>query len=293
MDADLFDAAFLASLRGLALRRRRRRAADLSGDRGVRERGGRVEFAGHRAYVAGDEIRDVDWAATARLGRPFVKEFEKEASDRLLVALDGSASMAAFGKWRVARRLAAAAGLLGLLGGARVDLHLLSGGTARRVATLRGRAATPSLLRALSALAAGGAADLARALAALPRPAGRGGLLVVVSDLLDGGDWARSLADRAGRGEEPVLLEVLAPEERHPASRGALVLSDPERPGEPALRVEVGDREAAAFAAETRRRVAEHAGLARRLRGTHVLARTEVEAAETVRGLVRANGGRR
>ncbi len=293
MEAGLFDAAFLASLRGLRLRRRRARAADRAGERAAGGRGGRVEFAGHRAYAPGDEIRSIDWAATARTGRLFVKEYEREAAERATVALDGSASMAAFGKWGAARRIAAGAGMLALLGGARVDLVLLQEGTARRLATLRGRGGMTRLLEALSGLEARGRTDLPRALAALPRPAGRGAVLVLVSDLLEEGDPGPALAARAARGEEPVLLEVLAPEERTPTGRGTLVLADPERPGEGPLRVAVGEREARAFAAEVRRRVEEHASLARRLRGTHLLARTEVPAGEVLRPLAATDRARR
>lgn len=292
MDPALFDAAFLASLRGLRLRRRRASAADRAGDRTARGRGGRVEFAGHRAYAPGDAIRSIDWNAAARTGRLFVKEFEREAADRVTLALDGSGSMACFGKWDAARRLAAAAGMLALLGDARADLLLLREGGARRVAALRGRRGVPVLLEALSGLAAGGRTDLPRALASLPRPAGRGALLVLVSDFLDGGDPGPPLASRAARGEEPVLVEVLAPEERLPRQRGVLDLADPEDPEGGTLRVAVGEREARAFAAEVRRRVEEHAALALRLRGRHILARTEVPAGEALRPLATGGGGR-
>jgi len=293
MDAGLFDGAFLASLRGLRLRRRRARAADRAGERAAGGRGGRTEFAGHRAYGPGDELRSVDWAAYARTDRLFVKEREREAAERVTVALDGSGSMASFGKWRAARRLAAAAGMLALASGARTDLVLLQAGAARRVAALRGRQGLPLLLEALSGLRAGGTTDLPRALPSVPRPSGRGAVLVLVSDLLDAGDVGPALEARAARGEETVLVEVLAPEERAPSARGTLVLRDPERPGEAALRVAVGEREARAFAAEVRRRLDEHAALARRLRGTFVLARTEVPAGEVLRPLAAAGGGRR
>ncbi|MCK6480014.1 MAG: hypothetical protein L6R43_07655, partial [Planctomycetes bacterium] len=163
-------------------------------------------------------------------------------------------------------------------------------GGSRRVAALRGRRGVPALLEALAGLEASGGLDLPRALSSLPRPAGRGAVLVLVSDLLDPGDPGPALAARAARGEEPILLEVLAPEERDPKARGTLLLSDPERPGDPPLPVPVGEGEARAFAAEVRRRVEEHGALARRLRGLHLLARTEAGAAEVLRPL--AGGAR-
>jgi uncharacterized protein (DUF58 family) len=285
VDPRLFDEAFLASLRGIRLRRRRTRAADHGGDRSLRGPGGRVEFAGHRPYAAGDPVRHVDWAAWARLGRLFVKEHERDAVDRVRIALDASASMDAFGKWDAARRVAAGVGMLALLEDARVELWRLADGRARRVAVLRGRRGMTPLLDALSSMKAGGATGLADALAQLPRPPGHGGSLFLVSDLLDASPFQRALAARAGRGEEPILLEVLAGEEIHPARRGTLVLSDPEDAGAAPLRIGVGEREADAFAAEVRRRVEEHAHLARRLRGVHLVVRAEEPAGSALRDL--------
>jgi hypothetical protein len=125
----------------------------------------------------------------------------------------------------------------------------------------------------------------------LPRPAGRGASLVLVSDLLDAGDLGPPLLARAGRGEEAILLEVLAPEERAPKGRGTLILRDPEATR--TVTLSVGEKEARAFAAEVRRRLEEHASLARRLRGTWILARTEVPAGEVLKPLAAAAGGRR
>jgi uncharacterized protein (DUF58 family) len=295
VDAGPFDAAFLASLAGLRLRRARARAADRAGSATAGGRGGRTGFAGHRPYAPGDELRAIDWHATARLGRTFVREREREAAARWTVALDGSASMGAFGKWDVARRLAAAAACLGAAGDGAVDAWLLRDGGARRLAAGSGERGLLAVMAALRTATPGGAAGLARALGAVPRPV-TGARLVLVSDLLEEGPWPDALAARAARGEEVAVVEVLAPGERRPAARGVLVLRDPEDPSGPPLRVEVGEREAEAFAAEARRRVADHAAAARRLGGIHLLARTEVAAAETMRALAgpgaRAGRGR-
>ncbi len=293
MDRGLFDDRFLSSLAGLRLRLRRRRAADRHGDVAAGGRGGRTEFAGHRRYAPGDDLRALDWAAWARTGRLHVKEFERESVERVLVALDGSASMGVFGKWTAARRVAAALGAAALQEDARVDLWLLRDGGARRVAALRGRRGVPSLLEGLSAAACGGATDLRRSLAALPAPAPGGGRLALISDLLDVGGVGPPLLARCGRGEEPWLLELLAPEEREPRQRGTLLLGDPEAPGGSPLRLAVGDREAAAFAVEVARRVRDHGALARRLRGAHVPVSTEAPAAEVVTALVALLGGGR
>ena len=53
-----------------------------------------VEFAQHRPYVAGDDIRHVDWKVLARKDRLFVKQYEEETNLRHWVVLDTSASIA-------------------------------------------------------------------------------------------------------------------------------------------------------------------------------------------------------
>ncbi|MFQ5414221.1 MAG: DUF58 domain-containing protein, partial [Phycisphaerae bacterium] len=53
-----------------------------------------VEFANHRAYVPGDDIRHIDWRVYAKADRFFVKEFEEETNMRTHLVLDCSGSMA-------------------------------------------------------------------------------------------------------------------------------------------------------------------------------------------------------
>jgi uncharacterized protein (DUF58 family) len=55
--------------------------------------GASVDFAEHRGYVAGDDIRRVDWKVYARTDRYFVKEFEADTNSNFVVLLDISASM--------------------------------------------------------------------------------------------------------------------------------------------------------------------------------------------------------
>jgi uncharacterized protein (DUF58 family) len=57
-------------------------------------KGASVEFRQHRAYVAGDEPRRLDWRVLARTNRPFVKEYDEETNLRCLIMLDCSGSMA-------------------------------------------------------------------------------------------------------------------------------------------------------------------------------------------------------
>jgi uncharacterized protein (DUF58 family) len=59
-----------------------------------------VEFAQHREYTPGDEIRYVDWKVVARSDRYYIKEFEEETNLKAYVMVDGSQSMTYRGRGR-------------------------------------------------------------------------------------------------------------------------------------------------------------------------------------------------
>lgn len=56
-----------------------------------------IEFSGVREYFLGDDVRSIDWNVTARMGRPFVKQFEEDRELVLFLVVDGSLSMATGG----------------------------------------------------------------------------------------------------------------------------------------------------------------------------------------------------
>jgi len=75
------------------LRIRRARILE-HGVRTVRGRGGGTEFEALRDHLPGDEFRDIDWAATARAGRPVVRTYRPERNQQVLVLLDTGRLMA-------------------------------------------------------------------------------------------------------------------------------------------------------------------------------------------------------
>lgn len=56
-------------------------------------RGQGIEFSGVRDYIRGDDIRSIDWNVTARMNRPYVKEFEEERELQIFLIVDSSDSM--------------------------------------------------------------------------------------------------------------------------------------------------------------------------------------------------------
>ncbi len=77
----------------LVVRSRREATGLFAGNYVSAFRGGGLEFDESRPYVPGDDVRSIDWNATARNGEPYVKRFREERDRTLLLALDVSASM--------------------------------------------------------------------------------------------------------------------------------------------------------------------------------------------------------
>src|SRR5438045_6626858 len=75
-----------------------------------------IEFAEHKEYAPGDDIRHIDWKAVGRVGRYYVKRFEDETEMRTFILVDSSASMGyrrrGISKLEYASYLAAAIGYL-------------------------------------------------------------------------------------------------------------------------------------------------------------------------------------
>jgi uncharacterized protein (DUF58 family) len=62
-----------------------------------------MDFEELREYIPGDEVRDIDWNVTYRMGRPFVKRYREERELAMVLAVDISAS-SAFGSLRRSKR---------------------------------------------------------------------------------------------------------------------------------------------------------------------------------------------
>src|SRR5438046_6613698 len=62
-----------------------------------------MDFEDLREYMPGDDVRDIDWNVTNRMGRPFVKRFREERELAMVLAVDISAS-SAFGSMRRTKR---------------------------------------------------------------------------------------------------------------------------------------------------------------------------------------------
>jgi uncharacterized protein (DUF58 family) len=226
----LLDPAFLYTLDRLALVSRRARAGTFKGERRSPRRGGSVEFADYREYAPGDDFRQVDWNAYARLERLFLRLFVEEEDATVHILLDASKSMD-WGepvKWAYARRVAAALGYIALVGMDRLMAAAI-GGPRDFVAMrpLRGKKQAMAWFDWLAGLQPGGQTAPDAALLHYASTARRAGPLVVIGDLMDDG-WQEGIKRLAEHRYEVTVLHILSPEEITPAFEGDLRLVDSE-----------------------------------------------------------------
>ena len=132
--------------------RSRHLVEDLFAGRSVSVFKGRgIEFEEVRAYVPGDEVRDIDWNVTARLGSPYVKRFVEERELTVMLVVDISRSMrfgtAGAEKRELAAELCAVLGFAAVSNNDRVGLVLVGDHVEHFVPPARGRTHLLRLLR--------------------------------------------------------------------------------------------------------------------------------------------------
>ncbi len=221
-----------AVLRGLELTVMRRLDGLLHGDyRGLLPGHG-SEIGEARLYSPGDDVRRMDWGLTARTGQPYVRDtvVDRELETTLVVDLSASMAFGTVGQEKrdVALAIASAFGFLVSRGGNRVGGLLLDGAGHGWIPHRSGRAHLFALLgRIQSASRDGGRVDLATGLSRARRLAGRRGVVIVISDFMDGNDWGRTLQGLAMR-HEVIATEVVDRRELELPAVGALTVVDPE-----------------------------------------------------------------
>jgi uncharacterized protein (DUF58 family) len=229
MPSTLVAPEFYERLDRLALVSRRRVLGFGKGDRRSLRRGTSLEFMDYRAYVHGDDPRQVDWNIFGRSGALFVKLFEEEEILTVHLLLDTSRSMdwGSTNKLLFARRLAAALGYISLTGATRLLATSLSENVERSIGPAWGRRAMPDLLGFLDQSEGKGETDIDAALKAYSARAKEPGMAILISDLLTP-SFETGLRRLIDKRFEVVVLHVLAPEEVNPPMSGDLTLIDRE-----------------------------------------------------------------
>ena len=245
--ADLLRPHELAALGGLEFVARQVVEGFIAGLHRSPHRGFSVEFAEHRMYQPGDDLRYIDWRMYGRSDRYYIKQFEEETNLRGYLLVDVSASMAwtsAPGalppKLWYAKQLAACLSLMLVRQGDAVGMMAFDASLRSHVAPRGGKRHWHELLRALIPLDAAGTTDPGSALRDLAARLRRRGLVVLISDLLVDPESTRlALRFLRHRGHEVLVFHLLDPGERELPAMGEARFVDPETDEE--LPVSVAD----------------------------------------------------
>jgi uncharacterized protein (DUF58 family) len=210
----------LADIGSLAMRARIVADSALAGMHRSRHHGTSVEFAEHKEYSPGDNIRHLDWRAYARFDRDYIKKFEDESNLRALVLVDSSGSMGypetaqRLTKLRYATTCAGAIAYVLARQGDAAGVATFADKLAIQVPSRARRGHLQEILRVLESLESGGRSNLLQALDSLSEGLSRRSIVVVFSDLLDGGlDALAAMARLRARRHDVVLFHVMDPDE--------------------------------------------------------------------------------
>ncbi len=226
----LLDAEFLHKLEQLELVSRKIFVGRMKGERKSKKRGASVEFADHRNYTSGDDLRHIDWNVYGRLDKLFLKLFLEEEDLHFYTLLDTSMSMD-FGeptKLHYGKQVAAALSYIGLVNHDRIMMDAFSTKLDRGMPSVRGRSQMHRVISYLDSLKADGSSDLTAAAKAFAIKHSGKGIVVVISDFLDKKGYQDALRYLLARNLDIYVVHVLSKEEVEPELAGDLKLVDSE-----------------------------------------------------------------
>ncbi len=215
--AAFLDPALLATISDLALLARTVVDGFMHGQHRSIRKGSSLDFAEHRAYQPGDDLRRIDWRVYGRTDRFYIKEYDADTNARVLFAVDTSGSVA-YGsgtvtKFAYARMLTASLAWLSQVQGDRVGLATFTQALVDVI--------PPSvrhvqrLLHTLAAATPGGPSQLVASIAKLGLLSQRAGIIVLVTDCYEQPDVLGRAVDALRRhGHDLLVFHVVDPAER-------------------------------------------------------------------------------
>lgn len=226
----LLDPEFLHKLEQLELVSRKIFVGRMKGERRSKRRGSSVEFADHRNYSVGDDLRHIDWNVYGRLDKLFLKLFLEEEDLHVYTLLDTSTSMD-YGdptKLQYGKQVAAALAFVGLVNHDRVILDAFGSTLQPGLSSVRGRSQMYRVVQYLDGLQATGSSDLTAACKQFAIKHTGKGIVVVISDFLDKRGYEDALRYLVARNLDIYVIHVLSKEEVEPELVGDLRLVDSE-----------------------------------------------------------------
>lgn len=215
---EYFQPEILGKIARLELRARQVVEGFVSGMHKSPYKGFSVEFANHRAYVPGDDIRHIDWRVYAKADRFFIKEYEEETNMRVHLLLDCSGSMAypahsgtnRMTKWDYAATVAASLAHLLVYQQDAVGLTLFDEKVRTQLPLSSNRASLQDFTNCIEASAPHSGTELSKTFGQLAGRIPQRGLVVVLSDLLsDPEETIRGLERLRYARQDMIVMHVL------------------------------------------------------------------------------------
>jgi len=191
------------------------------GERRSRRKGAGMEFADHREYQIGDDLRHLDPHLYARFGENYIRQYEVYQQLPITILVDSSKSMD-FGepnKFRHAMTIASLLGFVGLAGGDQVQFIVGSGGKVHRSPRYHGIMRAEPMFAWLEQQSVSDGGGFGATVRNATRELTGKGLLIIVSDWWEE-DLEAELGILVATGQEVWGLQVLSPEEIEPGLMG-------------------------------------------------------------------------
>ncbi len=190
-----------------------------------------MEFDEVREYQPGDEVRDIDWNVTARMGRPYVKKFVEERELTVMLLVDGSGSQF-FGtrerfKEELAAELCAVLAFSAINNQDKVGMIIFTDRIEKFVPPAKGTQHVLRVIRdVLHHKSRGTGTDISLALGYLNRVTPRRTVAFLISDFLASG-YEKALKI-AARRHDLIPVRLFDPREGKLEAAGLIRLADPE-----------------------------------------------------------------
>jgi uncharacterized protein (DUF58 family) len=190
-----------------------------------------MEFAEVREYFPGDDVRNIDWNVTARMGHPYVKQFMEERELTVMLLVDASSS-SEFGsvhsmKGEIAAEISAVLAFSAIRNNDRVGLIIFTDRIEKFVPPKKGKTHVLRVIRELLYYRPQNRrTDISAALEYLNHVNRRKCILFLVSDFLSEG-FERSL-EITGRKHDVICISITDPREIEMPGIGFIELEDSE-----------------------------------------------------------------
>lgn len=214
------DPSFISKLNSLELKARLVVEGFMVGLHKSPYHGFSVEFSEHRAYMQGDNLKDVDWKVFGKTEKYFIKQYEEETNLRSYIFLDTSNSMSYasgnnINKLDYSITLAAALSYLMIHQQDAVGLTLYSEKINNYLPPKSSRAYLQEILKSLSTVHASEKTNTAESLSEGAEKLKRRGLVVIISDFFDDiNSVMKALKHFSYKKNEVIVFQILDPMER-------------------------------------------------------------------------------